>query len=444
MSLTVAIVGRPNVGKSTLFNRLTGRRLALVDPRPGVTRDRREGEGRIGPLTFRVIDTAGLEDADPASIEARMRRQTEEALEAADVLLFVVDARLGVTAGDRHFARELRRVSRPVIVVANKAESGSSMAGAWEAWSLGFGDPVAVSAEHGDGMSALHDALVPHAGPDSAVDGADASGPLRLAIVGRPNVGKSTLVNRLLGRERVITGPEPGLTRDAVAARWTFRGRDLELVDTAGIRRRSRVSGRLEKLSVADSFHAIREAHVVVAMLEAGQAFDHQDLAIVDRVEREGRGLVLAINKWDLVRGRAALKRELERRFAELLPQVRGAPMVTLSALAGSGVTRLLPEVLAVHERWTRRLATAELNDWLADAVAAHPPPVVRGGRARLRYVTQIRTAPPTFALFGTRLAGIPDSYRRYLVNRIREDFGLAGIPLRLRLKSTRNPFAPG
>ena len=444
MSLAVAIVGRPNVGKSTLFNRLTGQREALVDPRPGVTRDRREGEGRIGPLEFRVIDTAGLEDALPGSIEARMRAQTEEAVADADVVLLVVDARQGVTAGDRHFARELRKSGRPVIVIANKAEAGASLAGAWEAWSLGFGDPVPVSAEHGDGMGALHDALALH----DAAAGNDAAetdeGLLRLAIVGRPNVGKSTLANRLLGEERMITGPEPGLTRDAIAARWTFRGRSVELVDTAGIRRRSRVSERLEKMSVAGSLSAIRRAHVVVVMIEALQAFDHQDLAIVDRVEREGRGLVVAVNKWDRVGEPKSLKRELVLRFEELLPQVRGAPVVTLSALEGTGVGKLLPAAVRVHDLWTTRIATPELNRWLEEAVAVHPPPRVRGGRARLRYVTQVRTRPPTFCLFGTRLSGLPDSYRRFLVNRLREAFGLAGVPLRLRLKATRNPYAPG
>ncbi len=444
MLLSVAIIGRPNVGKSTLFNRLTGRRSALVDPLPGVTRDRREGEGRIGPLTFRVFDTAGLEDVIPGSIEERMRAQTKEALEVADVLLFVVDARRGVTSDDQYFARELRRADRPVIVVSNKAESGSSMAGVWEAWSLGFGDPVPVSAEHGDGMSALYDALVLHAAADENDAQEDERGPLRLAIVGRPNVGKSTLVNRLLGEQRMITGPEPGLTRDAIAARWVFRGRAVELVDTAGIRRRSRVSEGIEKNSVAHSFSAIRKAHVVVVMLEALKAFDHQDLAIVDRVEREGRGLVVAINKWDQVDEPGALKRELALRLEELLPQVRGAPMVTLSALDGKGLAKLLPEALRVHDRWTKMLATPELNRWLGEAVTVHPPPVVRGGRARLRYVTQIRSGPPTFALFGTRLAGLPESYRRYLVNRLRQDFGLAGIPLRLRMKTTRNPYAPG
>lgn len=442
MSFAVAIVGRPNVGKSTLFNRLTGRRAALVDPEPGVTRDRREGEGRIGPLTFRLVDTAGLEDAVSGTMAGRMRAQTDEALHEADVLLFVIDARQGVTARDRQFASELRKAETPVILVANKAEARSAMAGVWDAFSLGFGDPVAVSAEHGDGMAALHDALV-HYAPAADGEIADDDGHrLRLAIVGRPNVGKSTLVNRLLGSERVITGPEPGLTRDAIAARWTSCGREIELVDTAGIRRRSRVAERVEKLSVADSFSAIRKAHIVVVVLDALQAFDHQDLAIVDHVEREGRGLVVVINKWDLADEPRSLKHELDLRFAELLPQVRGAPMLTMSAADGKGVAKLMPAVVGVQHRWTRRLSTADLNKWLGVTVERHPPPVVRGGRARLRYATQVGTRPPTFAVFGSRLAGLPDSYRRYLANRLRQDFDLPGIPLRLRFRSTRNPYA--
>ncbi len=444
MPFTVAIVGRPNVGKSTLFNRLTGRREALVDPQPGVTRDRREGEGRIGPLTFRLVDTAGLEDAVSGTMAERMREQTDEALLEADVLLFVMDARQGVTARDRQVASELRKAEAPVILVANKAEARTAMAGVWDAFSLGFGDPVAVSAEHGDGMAALHDALAHHA-PAADGDGADDDGRrLRLAIVGRPNVGKSTLVNRLLGSERVITGPEPGLTRDAIAARWSFCGREIELIDTAGIRRRSRRVERVEKLSVADSFAAIRKAHIVVVVLETHQAFDHQDLAIVDYVQREGRGLVVVINKWDLADEPRTLKRELGLRLAELLPRVRGAPMLTMSAADGQGVDRLMPAVVDVQDRWTRRLATADLNRWLAVTVERHPPPVVRGGRARLRYVTQTGSRPPTLAVFGSRLAGLPDSYRRYLVNRLRQDFDLPGIPLRLRFRSTRNPYVAG
>ena len=441
MPFAVAIVGRPNVGKSTLFNRLTGRRAALVDSQPGVTRDRREGEGRLGALIFRLVDTAGLEDAISGTMGGRMRAQTDEALREADVLLFVIDARQGVTARDRQFADELRKVHTPVILVANKAEARSAMAGVWDGFSLGFGDPVAVSAEHGDGMAALHDALVHHAPATDDENAEDDGQRLRLAIVGRPNVGKSTLVNRLVGSDRVITGPEPGLTRDAIAARWTSCGREIELIDTAGIRRRSRLAERVEKLSVADSFSAIRKAHVVVVVCEVPQAFDHQDLAIVDHVEREGKGLVVVVNKWDLADKRRSLKRELDLRFAELLPQVRGAPLLTMSALGGKGMARLMTAVLGVEACWTRRLATAELNRWLARATERYPPPVVRGRRARLRYATQVATRPPTFAVFGSRFAGIPDSYHRYLVNRLRQDFDLPGIPLRFRFRSSRNPY---
>ena len=442
MAFTVAIVGRPNVGKSTLFNRLTGKRSALVDPTPGVTRDRREGEGRIGPMTMHVIDTAGLEDAAPGAVGHRVRRQTDRALEDADLLLFVIDARVGVTPDDEHVARVLRRAGTPVILLANKAEARAAEAGFYDAFSLGLGDPVPVSAEHGDGWGGLYEAMAPHA--EAAVTGLEdeRDGPLRLAVVGRPNVGKSTLVNRLLGEERVITGPEPGLTRDAIAARWDFEGRRIELIDTAGLRRRARAVERIEKLSVADGLAAIRFAHVVMVVLDAGRAFDRQDLAIADLVEREGRAVVVAINKWDLVDDPRAMRREYGLKLEELLPQVRGAALVALSALTGRGAERLMPAVVESYERWNRRIGTADLNRWLADAVSTHPPPVVRGGRVKLRYATQAKTRPPTFALFGARVAGLPDAYKRYLANRLREDFDLPGVPLRLRFRSPRNPYA--
>jgi len=442
MTFTVAIVGRPNVGKSTLFNRLTGKRAAIVDPRPGVTRDRREGEGSIGPLQFRLIDTAGLEEAEPGSIAHRMRGQTDRALDDADVLLFVIDARAGVTPDDQHFARELRRLGTPVILVANKAEARVADAGFYDAFSLGLGDPVPVSAEHGDGMGDLYEALAPFAPDETAAPEDGDDGPLRLAIVGRPNVGKSTLVNRLLGEERMITGPEPGLTRDAIAARWEFQGRPIELIDTAGMRRKSRVRERVEKLSVANSLQTIQFAHVVVVMLDAGQAFDRQDLSIVDLIEREGRGLVVAVNKWDLVKEQREVRRELELRLEELLPQVRGVPLVTFSALQGRGTDRLMPAVASSYDRWNRRIGTADLNRWLEDVMAAHPPPVVRGGRVKLRYASQTKSRPPTFTLHGTRVADLPASYKRYLINRMREDFDLPGIPLRLRFKAPKNPYA--
>jgi GTP-binding protein len=442
MTFSVAIVGRPNVGKSTLFNRLTGKLSAIVDPQPGVTRDRREGDGQLGTLSFRLIDTAGLEDAEPGSIAARMRAQTDRALADADVLLFVIDARVGVTPEDQHFARELRRLDSPVILIANKSEARVADAGYFDAFSLGLGEPVRLSAEHGNGMGDLFAALEPFAALAEEKDGEDdEEGPLRLAIVGRPNVGKSTLVNRLLGEERMITGPEPGLTRDAIAARWTYEGRRIELVDTAGMRRRARIQEKVEQLSVGNSLEAIRFAHVVVVMLEAAQAFDRQDLSIVDLIEREGRGIVVAVNKWDLVEDQQETRRELELTLGELLPQVRGVPLVTFSALNGRGTQRLMPAVASSYDRWNRRIATSDLNRWLEDVVASHPPPISGGGRIKLRYATQGKTRPPTFTVFGTRVSNLPNAYKRYLANRLREDFDLPGVPLRLRFKAPKNPY---
>jgi GTP-binding protein len=441
MSFTVAIVGRPNVGKSTLFNRLSGKRSAIVDPQPGVTRDRREGEGQLGNLQFCLVDTAGLEDAEPGSIAARMRAQTDRALIDADVLLFVIDARVGVTPEDQHFARELRRLDCPVVLLANKSEARVADAGYFDAFSLGLGEPVAISAEHGNGMGELFAALEPFSEMSGRPERDESDGPLRLAIVGRPNVGKSTMVNRLLGEERMITGPEPGLTRDAIAARWTFEGRQIELVDTAGMRRRARVQEKLEQLSVGNSLDAIRFAHVVVVMINAGQAFDRQDLSIVDLIEREGRGIVVATNKWDLVEDPNETRKELELTLGELLPQVRGVPLVTFSALNGKGAQRLMPAVVSTYDRWNRRVATADLNRWLEDVVASHPPPISGGGRIKLRYAQQGKSRPPTFTIFGTRVSALPNAYKRYLANRLRADFDLPGVPLRLRFKSPKNPY---
>jgi GTP-binding protein len=441
MTFTVAIVGRPNVGKSTLFNRLVGKRLALVAPTPGVTRDRREGEGHIGPLTFRVIDTAGLEEGDPDSMAGRMRAQTDRALTGADLLLFVIDARAGVTPEDRHFAQAIRRAGPVTVLIANKAEGAAGEAGVLDAFSLGFGEPVAISAEHGLGLGGLYEAIEAHA-PEETDEEEAGDGPLRLAIIGRPNVGKSTLVNRLLGAERTITGPEPGLTRDSIGTFWTYNGRDIELVDTAGLRRKARVTEHVEKLSVADTLNTIRFAHVVAVVLDPERAFDRQDLSIVDLVETEGRAPVVVINKWDLVENPPAFRREMELRLGELLPQVRNVPLVTLSALSGKDVERLMPAVLQAFDRWNTKLGTSILNRWLADVVDSHPPPIAGGGRVKLRYVTQTASRPPTFTVFGTRVGALPDAYRRYLANRMREDFDLPGVPLRFRFKSGKNPYA--
>jgi len=442
MTFTVAIVGRPNVGKSTLFNRLVGKRLALVDPTPGVTRDRREGEARLGALIFQAVDTAGLEEGEPETMAGRMRLQTDRALAAADLLLFVIDARAGVTPEDRHFAQAIRRAGPPVVLIANKAEGAAGEAGALDAFALGFGEPVAMSAEHGLGLGNLYDAIQAHA-PDLADDDTTGeAGPLRLAIVGRPNVGKSTLVNRLLGEERTITGPEPGLTRDSIGTTWRYKDRDIELVDTAGLRRKARVTERLEKLSVGDTLNTVKFAHVVAVVLDPERAFDRQDLSIVDLIETEGRAPVVVVNKWDLVDNPPAFRRELELRLGELLPQVRDVPLVTLSALSGKDVERLMPAVVAAFDRWNTRIATPVLNRWLADAVDRHPPPIAGGGRVKLRYIAQTGSRPPTYTVFGTRVSALPDAYRRYLANRMREDFDLPGVPLRFRFRSGKNPYA--
>lgn len=443
MTFTVAIIGRPNVGKSTLFNRLVGRRLAIVDDTPGVTRDRREGEARLGDLRFTVIDTAGLEEAAGETLEARMLAHTERAVEAADVALLLIDARVGLTPLDEHFADWLRRHGTPAVLVANKCEGSGGEAGLLEAYALGLGDPLAVSAEHALGMDDLYDALAPY-GEDAAAEpreGEDGDTALQLAVVGRPNVGKSTLVNRLLGEDRMLTGPEPGITRDAISVSWSFRGRRVRLVDTAGLRRKSRIAGRLEGLSVGDSLHAIRFAHVAVLVLDARAGLEKQDLAIARRVIEEGRGLVIALNKWDLAGDRKRVRRDLAERLERSLPQVRGIPVVVCSALTGRGVDKLLPAVLDLHELWNRRVATGPLNRWLGEVVGSHPPPVSRGRRIRLRYATQAKTRPPTFVLFASRPEGLPDSYLRYLTNSLREAFGLPGVPIRMHLRKGRNPY---
>ncbi len=442
--LTVAILGRPNVGKSTLFNRLAGRRLALVDDTPGVTRDRREADAALGDLRFRIIDTAGLEDADAGSLESRMQAQTEQALADASVVLFVIDSRTGITPLDRHFGDWLRRGGRPVILVANKAEGRAGEAGGFEAFELGFGTPVLLSAEHGEGLGDLFDALAPFAdeeGPPVEEERADEK-PLQLAIVGRPNVGKSTLVNRLLGEDRLLTGPEAGITRDAIGIDWLWRDREVRLIDTAGMRRKPKVQEKLEKLSVSDTLRAIRFAEVVVLVVDALHPLDRQDLTIARLVEDEGRALVLAINKWDLVADRQKTLADIRDALTSSLPQLSGLSVVTLSGMTGAGLDKLMPAVLAVHEIWNRRIPTPTLNRWLGEVQERHPPPLVDGRRLRLRYMTQVNIRPPTFALFSSKPGELPESYRRYLTNLMRETFDLPGVPIRVMLRKGSNPYA--
>jgi GTP-binding protein len=446
MSFTVAIIGRPNVGKSTLFNRLAGRPLALVDDTPGVTRDRREGEGRIADLKFRLIDTAGLEEAAPESLGGRMRTQTEGALAEADVAVLVIDARAGLTPLDRHFARWLRRGGKPVVLVANKAEGRQVIAELDEAYSLGLGDPVAISAQHGEGLGELYERLQAYsfeADPEEPAEPPDEK-PLQLAIVGRPNVGKSTLVNRLLGEERMLTGPEPGITRDAIAVDWAWHGRAVRLVDTAGLRRRSRIEHRLERLSTADTRRAVGFAGTVILVLDALQPLERQDLTIANLVAEEGRALVLALNKWDAVGDREASLKRVRERLETALPQLQGVGLVPVSGLKGSGLDKLMDAVFAADAVWNRRVSTAALNRWLAMIQERHPPPLVGARRLRLRYMTQVNTRPPSFALFASKPGELPESYRRYLVNALRQDFELPGTPIRMMLRKGENPYAGG
>jgi GTP-binding protein len=457
MSAIIAIVGRPNVGKSTLFNRLVGKKLALVDDQPGVTRDRREGEASLGHLRFTVIDTAGLEEADKDSLAGRMRAQTETAIEQADVILFMIDARLGLTPMDQPFADLVRRSGKPVILLANKAEGNKGKDGVMEAYSLGLGDPVPFSAEHGEGTADLLEALAPYivdepeedeeeawADAPAAVaddEDADPNRPLRVTIIGRPNAGKSTLVNRMIGEERLLTGPEAGITRDTISVEWEWRGRPVKLFDTAGMRKRARIDEKLEKLAVADSLRAIRFAEVVVVLLDATIPFEKQDLTLADLTEREGRAVVIGLNKWDLVADKQGLLAELKEKANHLLAQIRGVEIVPLSGIAGEGIDRLMQAVFRAYEVWNRRVSTARINRWLEGVLSAHPPPAVAGRRIKIRYMTQAKARPPTFALFGNQLEHLPVSYLRYLTNNLREAFELPGTPIRLHTRGGANPY---
>ncbi|MGH7041211.1 MAG: ribosome biogenesis GTPase Der [Acetobacteraceae bacterium] len=437
----VVIAGRPNVGKSTLFNRLAGRRTALVADTPGVTRDRKEAEALLRGRRVTLVDTAGLEEAPSDSLAGRTAASAAVGVGQADLVLFVVDARAGITPTDRHFAQWLRRQGRSVLLVANKAEGRSAATATLEGYELGLGDPVAVSAEHGEGVADLMSEVAARL-PDP-VEAGDDSGlhPLKLAIVGRPNAGKSTLLNRLVGEERMVTGPEPGLTRDAVAVVLTDPDGPIEIVDTAGMRRRARVEASLEKLSVGAAIGALKMAEVVVLAVDATEGLHDQDLQIAQLIAREGRACVLALTKWDAVADRTVARRAVSERLEESLSQMKGLPVVSLSALTGAGLARLLPAVRAAHAVWNTRLPTGELNRWFEEALSRHPPPMVGRGRIKLRYITQAKARPPTFVAFGTRVEALPDDYQRYLVNSIRERFGLPGVPIRLQLRGTRNPF---
>jgi len=441
----VAIIGRPNVGKSTLFNRLAGKKLALVHDLPGVTRDRREARAALGDLRFTIIDTAGLDDGEKGSLTQRMRSQTIAALDDADAILFLVDAKAGLTAADRDFAQLLRRRGRKVILIANKAEGRDADSDAF--FALGLGEPIALSAEHGDGLGSLYDALAPLIAPGGADPAeeealpAAADRPLLLAVIGRPNVGKSTLVNRLLGSERMLTGPEAGITRDAIAIDWQFRGRKIRLFDTAGLRRRPRVTEKLEQLAVDDAREAVRFAEVCVLVVDATQLLEKQDLTIAREIAEEGRAIVLAINKWDLVADKREKLKDLRDALEHGVTQLAGIAAVTLSAKTSTGVDKLMPAVLEAYEVWNRRIPTPQLNRWLEEAQARNPPPLVSGRRLRLRYMTQANIRPPTFALFASKPGDLPESYRRYLTNQLRTSFDLPGVPIRMMLRKGKNPY---
>ncbi|MEA3017081.1 MAG: GTPase [Sphingomonadales bacterium] len=446
---TVAIVGRPNVGKSTLFNRLVGRKLALVDDRPGVTRDRREGEASLLGLEFRVIDTAGYEDEDPETLPGRMRRQTEAAVAEADVALFLIDARAGVTPLDEEIGRWLRAADTPVVLAANKAEGRAGDAGLLDAYSLGLGEPVAISAEHGEGLGDLFDELMPHLDGQAEEEGPEQGedGPLKLAIVGRPNAGKSTLINRIIAQERLITGPEAGITRDSIAIDWQWQAPDgavrpVRLIDTAGMRKKARVQDKLEKLSVADARRAVDFAEVVVLLLDATLGLEAQDLKIADHVLQEGRALIIAINKWDVAEGASSLFQGISAALREGLAQAPGVPLLTVSAITGKGIDTLIGAAFEIRETWSRRVSTGQLNRWFEEAVEKNPPPAPSGKRIKLRYITQVNTRPPAFVVFGNRTEAVPESYRRYLVNGLRRELGFGAVPIRLTMRGSKNPFS--
>jgi GTP-binding protein len=454
MSFTIAIIGRPNVGKSTLFNRLVGQKLALVDDEPGVTRDRREGQARLGDLEFSIIDTAGLDEGAKGSLTARMQEQTEAAIASADALMFVIDARAGLTPNDRSFADFARRANKPVVLVANKSEGRHGEAGAMESYALGLGEPIQISAEHGEGLSDLYDALrglMPEPVDEGEeFDDDDVIGPeedlskrpIRVAVVGRPNAGKSTLINHLLGEERLLTSTEAGTTRDSISVEISWQGRDFRVFDTAGLRRRSRIEQKLEKLSVADALRAVRFAEVVVLMMDAQNKFEEQDLRIADLIEREGRALVIAVNKWDLMGRQSSLIAALRSDADHLLPQVKGMPIVAVSGLMGEGIDRLMTAIEDAYAVWNRRAPTAALNRWFEQAVDANPPPAVSGRRLKLNYITQTKARPPSFVVFCSRAEAVPESYLRYLVNGLRAFFDLPGTPVRITLREKANPFA--
>ncbi len=448
MTFTLAIIGRPNVGKSTLFNRLVGKRLALVDDRPGVTRDLREGEGRLGPLRFTVVDTAGLEEATDDSLQGRMRKLTERAVDAADICLFMIDARAGVTAADQGFAELLRKKNATVILAANKTEGKAADEGYYDAFSLGLGEPISMSAEHNIGMDELRERLMPFdksVEPEDFEDGdieAREEGPIQIAIVGRPNAGKSTLVNEILGQDRMLTGPEAGITRDAIGVSFDWGGEPVKIFDTAGMRKKAKVNEKLEKMSVQDGLRAFKFAEVVVVLIDAQNPLETQDLRIADLAEREGRAIVIGVNKWDLIDDKPAKLAGLKEALTRLLPQMRGVPMVTMSAVDGRGVSRLRDAVFDAHRVWNIRISTSRLNRWLGDMVSRHPPPAPGGRRIRLRYMTQAKARPPTFILFTSRPEDLPAAYTRYLVNGMREEFGLNGTPIRLLLRKGDNPYA--